>query len=123
MEYLLALDHSLAVLCVDTTALDATCRDLVKGLGDAGFLHHAVSLGDAEADKLDVRSLCLLRETLGRHHALADFAFAMQGLGSGPISLFGSAQQKSQYLPRSPLATLLRRLRCRNRRPAAMSGQ
>ncbi|MDA9372218.1 acyl-CoA dehydrogenase family protein [Porticoccaceae bacterium] len=79
--------------------LDATCRDLVKGLGDAGFLHHAVSLGEAEADKLDVRSLCLLRETLGRHHALADFAFAMQGLGSGPISLFGSAQQKSQYLP------------------------
>lgn len=79
--------------------LDGTCRDIVKALGNAGFLHHAVSLGEGPGGKLDVRSLCLLRETLGRHHALADFAFAMQGLGSGPISLFGSLQQQSQFLP------------------------
>ncbi|MDE0840822.1 MAG: acyl-CoA dehydrogenase family protein [Porticoccaceae bacterium] len=79
--------------------LDGTCRDIVKALGNAGFLHHAVSLGEGPGGKLDVRSLCLLRETLGRHHALADFAFAMQGLGSGPISLFGSPQQQSQFLP------------------------
>ena len=48
-------------------------------------------------EKLDVRSLCLIRETLARHNALADFAFAMQGLGSGPISLFGNEAQQAAY--------------------------
>src|SRR6476661_6707090 len=51
-------------------------------------------------DKLDVRSLCIARETLARVSGLADFAFAMQGLGSGPISLFGSPALKARYLPR-----------------------
>jgi acyl-CoA dehydrogenase len=48
---------------------------------------------------LDVRSLCIARETLAYRSALADFAFAMQGLGAGPISLFGSNEQKRRYLP------------------------
>jgi acyl-CoA dehydrogenase len=52
------------------------------------------------ADSVDTRSICLLREELAWHHGLADFAFAMQGLGSGAISLFGSESQKQHYLPR-----------------------
>lgn len=66
-------------------------RRLVRLFGDAGFIAHAV--GDIE-----VRSLCLLREALAYHHGLADFAFAMQGLGTGPVSLFGSKTQKQKYL-------------------------
>ncbi|MGQ0562768.1 MAG: acyl-CoA dehydrogenase family protein [Gemmatimonadota bacterium] len=67
-------------------------RRLVRLFGEAGWLQHAVGT-------LDVRTLCLIRETLAYHHGLADFAFAMQGLGTGPISLFGSDAQKQQYLP------------------------
>ena len=79
--------------------LDGTCRTLVQGLGDAGWTRYATpASGGGIQEKLDVRSLCLIRETLGRYHSLADFAFAMQGLGSGPISLFGSAEQRQQYL-------------------------
>ncbi len=79
--------------------LDGTCTGIVRALGKAGFTSYAVpaSAGGA-TEKLDVRSLCIIRETLGRHHALADFAFAMQGLGSGPISLFGTDAQQDQYL-------------------------
>ncbi len=81
--------------------LDQTCRDIVHALGEAGFTRYAVpASGGGEYDKLDVRSLCLIREALGKHHALADFAFAMQGLGSGPISLFGSPEQQQHYLQR-----------------------
>jgi len=70
---------------------DATCRRLVPALGQAGFLEHAAT--DPEGDApLDVRSLCLIRETLARHDGLADFAFAMQGLGTGAISLFGTPE-------------------------------
>jgi alkylation response protein AidB-like acyl-CoA dehydrogenase len=81
--------------------VDATCRDLVKALGAGGWLRYAVpqSHGGALA-QLDSRSLCLIRETLARHDGLADFAFAMQGLGSGAISLAGSDQLKQHYLPR-----------------------
>lgn len=82
--------------------VDAECRALVKALGAAGWLRHAVGGRDwgGAADTIDTRSICLLRETLARHHGLADFAFAMQGLGSGAISLAGSAAQKAAYLPR-----------------------
>ncbi len=73
--------------------VDKTCRDLVARLGRDGWLEHCVA-----DDRHDVRSLCLMRETLARHAGLADFAFAMQGLGTGPITLFGSAAQKSRYL-------------------------
>lgn len=74
--------------------VDAACRALVRALGDGGWLQHAV--GDA----IDTRAICLIRETLARHDGLADFAFAMQGLGSGAISLAGSAEQKARWLPR-----------------------
>jgi acyl-CoA dehydrogenase len=82
--------------------VDAACRALVKKLGDAGWLRHAVGgteFGGA-LDAIDTRAICLIRETLARHSGLADFAFAMQGLGSGAISLFGSAAQRRRYLPK-----------------------
>ena len=84
------------------TDVDAECRALVKALGAAGWLRHAVG-GTAYggvADAIDTRSICLIRETLARHSGLADFAFAMQGLGSGAISLAGTEEQKRTYLPR-----------------------
>ena len=82
--------------------VDAECRALVKQLGAAGWLRHAVggTAWGGEAEAIDTRSICLLRETLGRHSGLADFAFAMQGLGSGAISLAGTDDQKRRYLPR-----------------------
>ena len=76
---------------------DATCRALVKEYGRAGFLKLCV--GDSRR-RPDVRSLALCREILARHHGLADFAFAMQGLGSGAISLFGTIEQKREWLPK-----------------------
>jgi len=82
--------------------VDATCRTLVRKLGDAGWLRYGVG-GTAyggHGDTIDTRAVCLLRETLAKHSGLADFALAMQGLGSGAISLAGNAAQKSRYLPR-----------------------
>jgi acyl-CoA dehydrogenase len=81
-------------------ALDARCRDLVRQLGDGGWLRHVVpaAYGGAAA-RLDVRTLCLARERLAYRSGLADFAFAMQGLGSGPISLFGTEALRAKYLP------------------------
>jgi acyl-CoA dehydrogenase len=82
--------------------VDTACRRLVMQLGAAGWLRHAVG-GKAwggHDDAIDTRALCLIRETLARHSGLADFAFAMQGLGSGAISLFGSTAQREAYLPR-----------------------
>ena len=86
---------------IDHADVDQACRSLVRALGDAGWLAYAVpgSAGGARK-RLDVRSLCLIRETLARHNGLADFAFAMQGLGSGAISLFGTVEQKREWLPR-----------------------
>ncbi len=80
--------------------VDAQSRDLVRRLGADGWLRHAVvAPHGGAAPALDVRALCLIRETLARHHGLADFAFAMQGLGAGPISLFGDDGQKRRRLP------------------------
>lgn len=79
--------------------VDAACRELVQKLGRDGFFAHTAPDPDAPAP-LDVRTLCLIRETLARHDGLADFAFAMQGLGAGPVSLFGSAEQR-QWLKRT----------------------
>jgi acyl-CoA dehydrogenase len=82
--------------------VDAACRTLVAQLGEAGWLRHAVG-GTAyggSLDTIDTRAICLIRETLARHAGLADFAFAMQGLGSGAITLFGSEQQKRDWLAR-----------------------
>lgn len=82
------------------TDLDMVCRGLVKLLGEGGWLAHTVPATHADnAQKLDVRSLCLLRESLAYQSGLADFCFAMQGLGSGPISLFGSQELKQTWLP------------------------
>ncbi len=89
-----AIEHwSAANLPVDHHDVDAACRDLVKKLGRDGWLKHSAIDPDA-AGALDVRTLCLIRETLARHDGLADFAFAMQGLGTGAISLFGNAEQR-----------------------------
>ena len=77
--------------------LDVYCRKLVAALGSAGFLKLCVGDGDARPD---VRSLAIARETLAYHSGLADFAFAMQGLGSGAISLFGTIEQKREWLPK-----------------------
>jgi acyl-CoA dehydrogenase len=80
--------------------VDATCRDLVRRLAEGGWLRYAVPAAYGGVhERLDVRSLCLARETLAYAHGLADFAFAMQGLGSGPISLFGTEEQKRRWLP------------------------
>lgn len=80
---------------------DATCVSLVRQLGHAGWLKYCVPASHGGAlDKLDSRALCVLRETLARHDGLADFAFAMQGLGSGAITLAGSEALKQRYLPR-----------------------
>lgn len=83
------LDH------LDHSDTDTACKHLVADLGHAGFLQHTGSPGGT----LDVRSLCLIRETLARHDGLADFSFAMQGLGTGAISLFGTDAQKEEWLP------------------------
>ena len=80
-------------LPADHGDVDAACRDLVQRLGRDGWLAHSAPEPGAPAP-LDVRTLCLIRETLARHDGLADFAFAMQGLGAGPISLFGNAKQR-----------------------------
>jgi acyl-CoA dehydrogenase len=80
--------------------IDAECRALVAKLGQGGWLRYCVPAAYGGVhETLDVRSLALIRETLARHDGLADFAFAMQGLGSGTISLFGSEVQKKSYLP------------------------
>jgi acyl-CoA dehydrogenase len=78
-------------LPVSHADVDASCRALVAALGAGGWLTHS---GAAEGERLDVRSLCLIRETLARHDGLADFAFAMQGLGMGAVSLFGTQAQR-----------------------------
>ncbi len=78
----------------------AACRAYVAQLGSAGWLKYSVPRAHGGAlDAMDVRSLCLIRETLGYASGLVEFAFAMQGLGSGPISLFGSEALKRKYLP------------------------
>ena len=84
---------------IDHSDTNAACKSLVAALGRGGWLEHAAvdPTGDAP---LDVRSLCLIRETLARHDGLADFAFAMQGLGTGAISLFGTDDQKHEWLPK-----------------------
>jgi acyl-CoA dehydrogenase len=82
---------------VDTGDVESECRRLVRSLGQAGLLKACVGEGD---ERPDVRTLAIARDTLARHHALADFAFAMQGLGSGAISLFGTIEQKREWLPK-----------------------
>jgi len=85
---------------VHTADVDTECRSLVRSLGAGGWLRHAVGgKPHGAAQAIDTRAICLVRETLARHSGLADFAFAMQGLGSGAISLHGTPAQKDRYLP------------------------
>ena len=80
--------------------LDSLARELVRRLAVGGWLRYAVPAPwGGLRETLDVRSLCLIRETLAQHSGMADFSFVMQGLGSGPISLFGSEEQRQAYLP------------------------
>ena len=83
-------------------AIDRECVALVRSLGQGGWLKPAVAgvLHGGASDVIDTRTLCLVREELAWHHGLADFAFAMQGLGSGAISLKGTPEQQAEYLPR-----------------------
>lgn len=90
---------------LDHADTDAACRQLVAKLGAGGWLQLAVPEGPDGAwggrlPDIDSRSICIMRETLARHDGLADFAFAMQGLGSGAISLAGSDALRHEYLPR-----------------------
>ncbi|WP_373068718.1 acyl-CoA dehydrogenase family protein, partial [Gemmatimonas sp.] len=86
---------------VNTEAeVDDACRAWVRRLGDAGFLRYCVSAPWGGAlPTLDSRALCVLREALASHDGLADFAFAMQGLGSGAITLGGSDAMRAEWLP------------------------
>ena len=100
-QHLAAIDHR---------DIDRACRSLVKALGQAGVLRHCVpsafsareafGLAGGASESLDSRALVVCRETLARHDGLADFAFAMQGLGSGPITLAGSPELQHEWLPR-----------------------
>jgi acyl-CoA dehydrogenase len=97
------LAEALDTWCADNLSdrysddLDSECRALVRELGATGFLKLAVADGK---HRPDVRSLAIAREILAYHSGLADFAFAMQGLGSGAISLFGTIEQKREWLPK-----------------------
>ena len=85
----------------DEPDVNAACRALVKKLGRGGWLKYTVPTAyGGTHDQLDVRSLCIVRETLARISGLADFSFAMQGLGAGPITLFGSDTLRKRYLRR-----------------------
>lgn len=81
---------------IDHDDVDGSCRRLVAAMGAAGLLAPAVV--PKAGGRFDVRALCIARETLAYHDGLADFAFAMQGLGSGPVSLFGTEAQRRRWL-------------------------
>ena len=83
----------------DDDDVDGACRELADKLGAAGFLQLCTADPDSNDARIDVIPLCIMRESLGYHEPLADFVFAMQGLGSGAISLFGSEAQRRKYLP------------------------
>lgn len=85
---------------IDHADADAACKALVRRLGDAGFLRHCIPAAHGgAAETIDSRALCVMRETLAWHDGLADFAFAMQGLGTGAISLAGPEAVKARILP------------------------
>ncbi len=85
---------------MDHADVDAACRALVSALGAAGFLRYCVPASHGGAlPALDSRALCVVRETLAYHDGLADFAFALQGLGSGAITLAGTPAQRARWLP------------------------
>ena len=98
---------------IDHGDVDRTCRNLVTVLGRDGWLKFSAP-GESEAERIDVRTLALIRETLARRSGLADFAFAMQGLGAGPVSLFGTAEQRKAGCQRPAPARPSPHSRCRS---------
>jgi acyl-CoA dehydrogenase len=108
-EYARELDQwaSDALDGIDHHAPDAACRRLVAELGRDGWLESTAAPPDQPEARIDVRTLALSRETLARHDGLADFAFAMQGLGAGPISLFGSLEQRQAWVSQTRAGTAL----------------
>lgn len=99
-----ALDSFIAnggLNAINHSDVDASCKALVPALGAAGFLRYCVPRAyGGVSDEIDSRALCIIRETLAFHDGLADFAFAMQGLGTGAISLAGSDGIKASILPK-----------------------
>ena len=92
----------------DRAGVDARCRELVTALGHGGLLRHCLRAADGGASKeIDARSICILRELLAWWDGLADFAFAMQGLGSAPLSLAGTDALRARYLPRVAKGTAI----------------
>ena len=90
-----------ALAGVDHHDVDASCRSLAAALGKAGLLDACVAAADGDASTINSRKACLARETLAFHDGLADFAFAMQGLGSGAIGLAGSPELRRAFLPKT----------------------
>jgi len=90
-----------ALDAVDHADADASCRKLVRAMGKAGLLEAAVALPGGDASGIDSRSACLARETLAWRDGLADFAFAMQGLGSGAVAIAGSPELRAAVLPKT----------------------
>lgn len=86
---------------IDHGDVDSACHELVAKLGEGGWLLHSAVDPEDETSRLDVRSLCIIRETLARHDGLADFSFAMQGLGTGALSLFGTPEQRNAWLAKT----------------------
>lgn len=85
---------------IDHSDVDQACKDILQKLAEGGWLKYVIPKAYGGIfDDFDVRSLCIIRETLARHDGLVDFVFAMQGLGSGTITLFGSEENKTEYLP------------------------
>ena len=102
-EWAAHVDSVASGLNVDHSDTDAACRNLVSTLGDADVLAPTSS----DDGSFDVRKLCIARETLARHDGLADFVFAMQGLGTGAITLFGTPEQKAAWLPKTRAGTAI----------------
>jgi len=86
---------------IDHVDVDASCRRLVRAMGEAGLLEAAVASPEDDATGIDSRSTCLTRETLAWRDGLADFAFAMQGLGSGAIAIAGAPDMRAAVLPKT----------------------
>ena len=92
---------SAAARDIDHNAVDVACRKLARALGEAGLLEAAVPSAEGDASDIDSRAVCLAREALASHDGLADFAFAMQGLGSGAIAIAGSPELRATILPKA----------------------
>jgi acyl-CoA dehydrogenase len=102
-DFVVRLDSfvaSPAIAAIDHGDVDRACRKLARALGETGLLEAAVAPPDGDASVIDSRAACLARETLAWSDGLADFAFAMQGLGSGAIGLAGSPEMRAAVLPK-----------------------